>query len=141
MTPAQYIQALNPTAYADPALATFIAIAENTLSRAFFAGSTNNNADLAVAFKTLHIYTLSKTRPLGESGTVGNKSEGQLSLGFLNIYSQTWVNDDLDQTHWGKQLKALIKQQSPVMSAIYSSVQQIESPTVPENLPPITDAP
>ena len=115
-TPTQIIQALNPTMYADPGLNIYLEQAENTTSRGYFQ-SAIDNGNLAVALKAMHMWTLAQ-RTLGESGAVSNKSEGQLSVGFANAGKMAGRNDDLDQTHWGKQLINLIKQQSPAASIV-----------------------
>ena len=139
MTPSQIIQAYNPVMFADDGLNVFISMAENTTGRGFFKGTINDNGDLAVALKALHMWTLARTRSLGESGAVNGKQEGQLRVGYGNTGQQTGATDDLDQTHWGKQLLNLMKQQGTPMSAIYDNTSNEEQPTIPENLPPITE--
>ena len=115
-TPTQIIQAMNPNMFLDPGLPIYLEMAENTTSRGFFQSAVDNG-DLAVSLKAMHMWTLAQ-RTLGESGMVNGKSEGALSIGYAATAKMMTRNDDLDQTHWGKQLINLIKQQSPAASAL-----------------------
>lgn len=104
------LKALCPSLYADGERDIFIQIATEELSSGFFGTSYSR----AVALKAAHVFILSQ-RTLGESGTVSNKSEGGLSIGYANA-KQISSNDDLDQTHYGKQLINLVRQRGPQAS-------------------------
>jgi len=112
LTPSQIVQAICPPLYASPIRDTFLELASEDLSSGYFG--TNYNK--AVALKASHIFTLAQ-RTLGEAGTVASKGEGGLSMSFQNARMAS-NNDDLDQTHYGKQLRNLARQQSPSASVI-----------------------
>jgi len=81
----------------------FLAMAECETNRAWFGCS----ADRAVALYTAHLIALATdpNRQAGEAGAISSKKEGDLAIGFV-IGAGKGVND-LDQTVYGKQLKAL----------------------------------
>lgn len=81
----------------------YIAMAENQTNRCWFGA----NADRAVALRAAHMLALdtSLLRANGETGAISSKKEGDLSIGFVAGAGQG-VND-LDQTHYGKQLQGL----------------------------------
>ena len=81
----------------------FLAMAECETNRAWFGCS----ADRAVALYAAHLIALATdpNRQNGEAGAVSSKKEGDLAIGYV-IGAGKGV-DDLDQTVYGKQLKAL----------------------------------
>lgn len=80
-------------------------MSEGQTSRCFYGA----NADRAVALRAAHMLSLDKSvlRTNGETGAISSKKEGDLSIGFVAGAGQG-IND-LDQTHYGKQLKGLRK--------------------------------
>lgn len=92
----------------------FIELAQNVTSADYFKGNYN----MAVALRASHMYTLSQ-RNLGEGGAITNKSEGKLSIGFSSSKAEiTAMDDDLNQTGYGRQLKALIAGQFPAIGVL-----------------------
>lgn len=84
---------------------TYLQLSENLTSRCFYGV----NADMAVALRAAHMMSLNTSvlRANGETGAISSKKEGDLSIGFVAGAGQG-IND-LDQTHYGKQLKGLTK--------------------------------
>lgn len=83
--------------------AEFLILAENQTSPCWYG----KNTDQAVALLAAHMIALnsSSLRQNGETGAISSKKEGDLSIGFAAGAGQG-IND-LDQTHYGKQLKRL----------------------------------
>lgn len=81
----------------------YLSMAENQTNRCWYG----RNADRAVALRAAHMMALdtSPIRQNGETGAISSKKEGDLAIGFVAGAGQG-IND-LDQTHYGKQLKAL----------------------------------
>lgn len=98
------IAALAPDLATDANKNTFVEIATERTSQAFFC----DNYNLAIALRACHMWALSQYRIHGEAGAISEKKEGQLSMGFQNTGKVSGAGD-LDQTHFGKQLKALIR--------------------------------
>lgn len=108
MSTANKIKILCPALYSDTDRDEYIAMAEELTGRAYFGVY----GDQAVALRASHLYALSK-RTLGESGSISSKTEGKLSLSFS---SSGMGGDDLSQTNYGMQLKALIQSVGPAIS-------------------------
>lgn len=81
----------------------YLSDAENATNRCWYGV----NADRAVALRAAHMIALDRSlaRTNGETGAISSKKEGDLSINFVAGVGQGM--DDLDQTHYGKQLKAL----------------------------------
>lgn len=81
----------------------FISDAESMTNRCWYGV----NADRAVALMAAHMIALNTSliRQNGETGAISSKKEGDLAIGFVAGAGQG-IND-LDQTHYGKQLKHL----------------------------------
>jgi hypothetical protein len=116
MTPVEIITAICPDLASSPSLSVFVSLAEARTDRCFFG----TNYSLAVALRACHQYTLSQ-RPNGESGMIGSKSEGKLSISF-NAGGGNTNMGDLGQTAYGTQLADLIKSTSPAASLALTGV-------------------
>ena len=81
----------------------YLSMAEGQTNRCFYG----TNADRAVALRAAHMMSLDKSllRTNGETGAISSKKEGDLAIGFATGMNQD--SGDLDQTHYGKQLKGL----------------------------------
>jgi len=96
------IQVYCPGLYSDANRDTFVSVAADRTSEAFY----KHNYNLAVALLASHNWAL-VNRPGGSYGAVGAVSgmkEGDLSISFS---SGSLSNGDLDQTSFGKQLQQL----------------------------------
>lgn len=83
--------------------ADYIALAVNRVNRCWYG----ENADLATALWAAHMMALNlnDNRQNGETGAISSKKEGDLSINFVAGAGQGIY--DLDQTHYGKQIKNL----------------------------------
>ena len=64
----------------------------------------------AVALQAAHSLTLTETRPMGEGGTVTQKQEGRLVIGYeKDAGTSSKYDRDLGQTHFGRQLIGLMR--------------------------------
>ena len=99
-----FVNALIPQYKDDEDMAAYIALSECQTNRCWYGCKS----DYAVALRVAHLYTLNKGRPTGDAGSVASKKEGDLSIGYA-AGSGKGIND-LDQTHYGKQLQGLAKQ-------------------------------
>lgn len=97
---------------ADAALDNYIQMATEQTSSTYFGVNRNR----AIALRAAHMWTLDKNsnRTNGEAGAIQTKTEGRLSLSFA-VSSNS--EDDLSQTHYGRQLKSLMKSK-PSMKVI-----------------------
>ena len=82
----------------DPNKGTYL-----SLARARTGANYGSSYDLAVALRAAHMMTLS-ARNEGEAGPVTQKREGALAVSFAEGDE---TNDDLAQTHFGRQLAGL----------------------------------
>lgn len=99
----QIISAICKGLAADSDCNTFIELAEEQTSSTFF----DKNRSMAVALRASHIWTLlNSNRTNGEAGAIQSKTEGKLNIAFA-VSSNS--DDDLSQTHYGLQLKSLMK--------------------------------
>ena len=103
LTTAQIIKMQCLNLYSDPNLNDWILLAQQQTSSCFFG----RNYALATALRACHMYTLATTRLGGASGVVSSKREGDLSISYAK--SKSTGNANLDQTHYGIQLKELAK--------------------------------
>lgn len=90
----------------------YLSMAEGQTSRCFYG----TNADRAVALRAAHMMSLDKSllRTNGETGAISSKKEGDLAIGFV-AGAGRGIND-LDQTHYGKQLKGLANGSGPAIA-------------------------
>ncbi len=121
-----------PAMAALPNISNWIAYAEGKTNRPYF----NQNGDEAVALLAMHMYVISPAsgnRPMSEAGTITSKKEGELSINFGQVSNRSYTNDSLDQSAFGKQLKALIRAQTPAIGVIGGGIT-INQPLPPEVL-------
>lgn len=112
MAPAEYIEMMNPTLYSQTSTMNFyIDVAEGLINRAYFG----DLADYAVALRAMHNYIIDSERPKGEAGLITAKSEGQASLRYWNKVEKGRYSD-LQMTHYGQRLLAIIKARGPAIS-------------------------
>ncbi len=122
-----------PQMAALPNVALWIARAEGRTNRPYFSSSPSA-PDEAVAYRAMHMYALSPAaggRPMSEAGTIASKTEGGLSISFGQLANSKYTNDSLDQTAYGKQLKELIRIQTPAIGVTSAGVT-INTPLPPE---------
>ena len=100
----QIISAICSGLAADSTLDSYIEMAMEQTSTTFFGANRNR----AIALRAAHMWTLDRNsnRTNGEAGAIQSKTEGKLSLSFA-VSSNN--DDDLSQTHYGRQLKSLLK--------------------------------
>ncbi len=89
----------------------YLEMAEERTAPASACGWNEVKRAQAVALRAAHMMTLSldPTRSGGAGGPVTQKREGDLSLSFGSSSSSNRAQDDLEQTSFGLQLKALVK--------------------------------
>ena len=109
----QIITVKCPDLASDSNLAIWIALAKEQLDGCFFGSDYN----YAIALLACHMYVLGQ-RPSGESGMVSSKKEGDLSLSYGGFTVQGY----LDQTHFGMELKSLIKGSRPAIGVLGAGV-------------------
>ena len=107
-----YITAGCPALAASPSLNTYIADATNRTNSAFFG----INAQKAIALRAMHEFTLDQ-RNLGAGGAIGSLREGGAAIGYETAKGHQ-LDVDLDQTSFGKRLRALIRSTSPAASVM-----------------------
>lgn len=112
-TPAQFIEQMLPALYAQTAKMTFYIdeIAEPMTDAGFFGTKYN----YAVALRAMHTYTIDTNRPKGEAGLVTGLAEGSASIRYWNKVEKGRYSD-LQMTHWGQRLLALIKSRGGTIS-------------------------
>jgi DsbC/DsbD-like thiol-disulfide interchange protein len=106
LTATQIITARCPQLAQSSNLAIYLQLADEMTSDSFFG----TNRSKAVALWACHLYTLD-CRSNGEAGAIQSETEGRLSMSFAVQSS----GKDLDQTHFGMELKGLIRSTSPAM--------------------------
>jgi hypothetical protein len=108
LTTIQIINIKCPDLGTDPNLSIWITLAQEQTDSSYFCNSYN----LAVALRACHEYTLVNMpgASAGASGNISSIKEGDLSIGYSNNSSSGKSSNNLDQTIFGKELKALIKQ-------------------------------
>ncbi len=112
LTATQIISTICSGLAADPDLEVYLEMAENQTSNTHFGV----NRSRAVALRAAHMWSLnSPYRNNGEAGAVQSKTEGRLSLSFSVPGDKL---DDLNQTHYGVQLRNLIRSSSPAIRVI-----------------------
>lgn len=111
MTALDIITVRNPAFAANAGVSTYITLAMPLvapLSPTTWADE--NTYQLAVALMAMHMFTLDSTRLLGEAGAMTQKKEGDTEARFsdsANSRKPGWVDPDLAQTVWGRQLMGL----------------------------------
>ena len=116
MNAIDYIELNLPTLFASSNVNKWIAMATELTNAGYFG----TQAQYAIALRIMHIFCLSPAgglRAHGESGSIGSETEGGLSISYQATAS-SYRNDDLDQTSFGKQLKALIRSITPAVGVI-----------------------
>jgi hypothetical protein len=106
LTATQIITTRCPQLAQNSSLAVYLQMAEEQTSDSFFGA----NRSKAVALRACHMYILD-CRNNGEAGAVQSETEGRLSVSFAVQSS----DKDLAQTHFGIELKGLIRSTSPAM--------------------------
>lgn len=101
----EYISFLCPALAADMNSDMYVGIAEELCSEAFFGDKLN----YAIALRACHNYTMDKTRPSGESGTVTQRTEGKVSVSFASAGNTTF----LSATTYGERYKELMRSMGP----------------------------
>jgi hypothetical protein len=120
------ISAICPKLSAASTLSIFIELATDLTSVKYFKANFN----MAVALRAAHMFTLSQ-RNLGEGGSITNKAEGKLSMGFSASKTEmTATDNDLDQTGYGRQLKSLIAGQFPAIGVLGVN-DKVDSSSIP----------
>lgn len=79
----------------------FISLAQSRTNACFYG----NGADQAIALRAAHMMTLA-SRTSGDAGAILSKREGDLSVTYAVMAG---TGEDLDSTHYGRQLKGLRK--------------------------------
>lgn len=110
-----YIQHMNPTLYADTDTMDFyVELAEEAFPTSRWFGSRYN---YALALYAMHNYVINRDRPDGDAGLVTAKSEGNASIRYWNKVEKGRYTD-LQMTHYGQKLLALIKSCGVTISAV-----------------------
>jgi hypothetical protein len=110
-----YIQNMNPTLYADTdSMNFYIELAEEEFPTNAWFGSRHNYAK---ALHAMHNYVISRGRPDGDAGLVTGKSEGNASIRYWNKVEKGRYSD-LQMTHYGQKLLAMMKSRGPTISAV-----------------------
>lgn len=99
----QIIQSIAPKVYADPNLNDYIELAKLSTGTCF-----GDKYNYAVALRASHIGTLAK-RNGNEAGSLTGKKVGGVSLSFSKGAGANGSVNTLDATHYGIQLKSMIK--------------------------------
>ncbi len=102
MTALQIVAILCPGLYSDANVSSFVALAEEETDAEYFG----NNRAKAVALRAAHMWALSQRSGMAPAGGITAMTEGKLSMSFAQNGSN--ATSDLDQTHYGKQLKAMM---------------------------------
>lgn len=90
-----------PQFSADANKSDFISLANDRTNICYYG----TNANQAIALRAAHMMTLRDRNDGNDAGARSSKKEGDLAVGF----SVGGGKGDLDQTHYGKQLKGLRK--------------------------------
>lgn len=99
------LSAIAPQFNSNASRAVFLEMAKDSTTVGQFSPA---KYERAVALRAAHMLQLTVTRKRGEGGAVQAMSEGQLSIQFAGASAGAgW--DDLGQTHFGIQLRALIR--------------------------------
>ena len=106
---------MNPTLYADTEKMDFyVELAEEAFPTDRWFGSRYN---YALALHAMHNYVINKDRPDGDAGLVTAKSEGNASIHYWNKVEKGRYSD-LQMTHYGQKLLALMKSSGATISAV-----------------------
>ncbi len=107
----------------------YLSDAQNRTNQAWFGG----NYALAVALRMMHNWTLDNRfsgNPNGVGGAVTSEREGGTSVSFETSKGDQ-KDDDLPQTYYGKQLKALIRNSGAGVSVVgFNNVAAAGVPTL-----------
>jgi hypothetical protein len=101
----QIVQTICSSLAASPNKDIYIQMADEITSTSIFG----SNRARAVALRAAHMFTLD-SRLNGEAGAIQSETEGRLSVSY-SIGSSNRV-EDLQQTHYGIQLRGLIHSSS-----------------------------
>ena len=93
------------------ALAFYDEYAREQTSASYFG----DQYEKAVALRAMHNYSIDQSRSDGEAGLVTGKSEGNASIRYWNKVNEGRYSD-LQMTHFGQRLLALIKATGPAVS-------------------------
>lgn len=111
MTALDIITVRNPAFAANAGVSTYIALATDLIAPVSpTSWATDNTYALAIALMAMHMMQLDATRSLGEAGALISKKEGDTEARFSdssNARKPGWVDPDLNQTVWGRQLMGL----------------------------------
>lgn len=111
-TPVEYIQLMNSTLYNDSSLRElYIELATLQTNNSYFGDLAN----YAIALRAMHNYIIDSQRVQGEAGLVTSKSEGSASIRYWNKVVEGRYSD-LQMTHYGQRLLAIIKSRGPGIS-------------------------
>jgi hypothetical protein len=111
LAPLDIITLRQPKFAANSGVTTYITLATPLIApRSDTSWADDNTYALAVALMAMHMMQLDATRLLGEGGAVLSKKEGDTEERFsdnTNARKPGWVDPDLTQTAWGRQLMGL----------------------------------
>lgn len=106
MTTEQIIQTICPDLADSPSLSNYVQMAKESLSSRFFGNLYNQ----AVAYKSCHLFTLTKKSELNDIIALGGGSVNHLQEGGINIgFSDSKSDSELSATKYGRMLLDLIK--------------------------------
>lgn len=112
ITPEEFIAQMNPGMASDVEKRDlYITLATSMTSVGYFGKMTN----YAIALRAMHTYAIDQTRPKGEAGLITSLSEGTASIRYWNKVERGRYSD-LQMTHWGQRLLALIKSRGGTVS-------------------------
>lgn len=103
MTASEYFDLYCQQYKDDPRKDSLLVSAEERLNKCYYG----KNYNLAVGLLACHDITLIETRPYGETGAIGSKKEGDLSIGYSNSTITADSKPYLSQTIYGIQLLGL----------------------------------
>lgn len=113
-----YIKNMNADLFADTETMNFyIELAEEAYPTNRWFGSRYN---YALALYAMHNYVINRDRPDGDAGLVTAKSEGNTSIHYWNKVEKGRYSD-LQMTHYGQKLLALIKSSGATISAVVNN--------------------
>lgn len=114
LTTDEIITQMLPDLAADAtALAVYKEIAGYQVSADFFG----DVYALALAYRAMHLYTIDQQRPDGEAGLITSKSEANVAVHYWNKV-ESGRYSDLQMTHWGQRLLALIHARGGSISVV-----------------------
>jgi hypothetical protein len=114
LTASQFIQRQQPTLFADTDLMGFYVELATSQTAASYFGTMY---EYAIALRAMHNYLIDRDRPDGEAGLITGKSEGSASIRYWNKVEKGRYSD-LQLTHYGQRLLALIKSRGPSISVV-----------------------